>query len=85
VPPRPPPPSKKQLQQLNHQLQHQQNSNVISNADDIDRIRTLQELGLPADEIQEIDRRITQEQKDEVNDCFFLLSNVFLLYFQHKD
>jgi hypothetical protein len=50
VPPRPPPPSKKQLQQLNHQLQHQQNSNVISNADDIDRIRTLRELGLPADE-----------------------------------
>lgn len=30
-----------------------------------DRIRQLQELGVPVDEILEIDRRITQEEKDE--------------------
>lgn len=30
-----------------------------------DRIRQLQELGVPADEILEIDRRLTQQEKDE--------------------
>lgn len=30
-----------------------------------ERIRTLQELGVPVDEILEIDRRITQQEKDE--------------------
>lgn len=31
----------------------------------IDRIRQLKELGVPADEILEIDRRLTQQEKDE--------------------
>lgn len=31
-----------------------------------DRIKTLQEIGVPADEILEIDRRLTQQEKDEV-------------------
>lgn len=31
-----------------------------------DRIRAMQELGVPADEILEIDRRLTQQEKDEV-------------------
>lgn len=35
-----------------------------------DRIKTMQELGVPADEILEIDRRITQEERDEVLFCF---------------
>ncbi|PZQ76467.1 MAG: hypothetical protein DI553_00485 [Cutibacterium acnes] len=32
-----------------------------------DRIRTLQEFGVPAEEILEIDRRLTQQEKDEVS------------------
>lgn len=35
-----------------------------------DRIKTMQELGVPPDEILEIDRRITQEERDEV--CVWL-------------
>lgn len=31
-----------------------------------ERIRAMQELGVPADEILEIDRRLTQQEKDEV-------------------
>lgn len=31
------------------------------------RIKTMQEIGVPAEEILEIDRRMTQQEKDEVN------------------
>lgn len=45
------------------------NHGNINNDDDFynpDRIKTMQELGVPPDEILEIDRRITQEERDEV-------------------
>lgn len=32
----------------------------------VNRIKTMQEIGVPADEILEIDRRLTQQEKDEV-------------------
>lgn len=39
---------------------------------DLDRIRTMQECGVPADEMVEINRRITQQERDEVR-CFFFV------------
>lgn len=64
-------PTRRERYQANH-------SSVLGTANDIesypdetqavgntDRIRTLKELGVPVDEILEIDRRITQEEKDE--------------------
>lgn len=36
-----------------------------SGSSNVDRIRTMQELGVPVDEILEIDRRLTQQEKDE--------------------
>lgn len=43
--------------------------NRENNFSDPERIKTLQELGLPPEEIQEIDRRLRQEIRDEV--CWF--------------
>lgn len=44
--------------------------NRENNFSDPERIKTLQDLGLPPEEIQEIDRRLRQEIRDEV--CLFL-------------
>lgn len=38
-----------------------------SNHNNVDRIKAMQELGVPADEIIEIDRRIAQQERDEVS------------------
>lgn len=38
-----------------------------SSSGNASRIKTMQEIGVPADEILEIDRRLTQQEKDEVN------------------
>ncbi len=40
------------------------------NNGNIDRIKAMQELGVPADEIIEIDRRISQQERDEVSVTF---------------
>ncbi|XP_065088894.1 uncharacterized protein LOC135710287 isoform X2 [Ochlerotatus camptorhynchus] len=66
-----------QQQQLQHQQQQQQqqaahHSQTVSPShsksgsyDKADRIRALKEIGLPPEEIQEIDQRLEQELKDE--------------------
>lgn len=46
----------------------------------IDRIQTMQELGVPQEEILEIDRRITQQERDEVILTYFYLILVKLIY-----
>lgn len=48
--------------------------NSIDQFCNIDRIQTMQELGVPQEEILEIDRRITQQERDEVISSYFDLS-----------
>lgn len=44
------------------------------------RIKTMQEIGVPADEILEIDRRLTQQEKDEVNRLRGMNEDLFLIF-----
>lgn len=46
--------------------EHNARRNSDEHSNNVDRIRTMQELGVPPDEIMEINRRITQQEKDEV-------------------
>lgn len=62
--------------------EHASGSSVNAN-----RIKTMQEIGVPADEILEIDRRLTQQEKDEVNliygdetECFCFNRMFFFLW-----
>ncbi|XP_058448400.1 probable serine/threonine-protein kinase DDB_G0280133 isoform X2 [Malaya genurostris] len=58
-----------QQQQLQQQALQQSQASPMSsksgNFEKVDRIRTLKDLGLPPDEIHEIDKRLEQELKDE--------------------
>lgn len=45
---------------------HQQQQQPASSSKTMDRVRQLQEFGVPADEIVEINRMITQQERDEV-------------------
>lgn len=51
------------------------NVNRQRNNGNVDRIKAMQELGMPADEIIEIDRRIAQQERDEVGPMNFFLRN----------
>lgn len=60
-------------------------ANVLDNdgSRNMDRIRTMQECGVPADEIVEINRRITQQERDEVKefDDRFDVFNMYKIFF----
>lgn len=49
------------------------NTNGQRNNSNVDRIKAMQELGVPPDEIIEIDRRIAQQERDEVSGMFWRL------------
>lgn len=69
-PPRPPPqmsrPSTSSVASGSSGIGSPKHRNEHNNSfDSSDRIRTMKDLGLPPDEIHEIDRRLTQEERDE--------------------
>lgn len=64
--PSPPPQNSSSGHNQNHQkTSSSSSSHQQHNYEDHDRIKTLQELGLPPEEIKEIDRRVQQEKRDE--------------------
>lgn len=61
------------------------NGNSGMSGRDLDRIRTMQECGVPAEEMMEINRRITQQERDEVSagrKLLFILDYLFRTSFK---
>lgn len=59
------PSNSNRLDQMNDIRPYRDDDQQASGSSNVERIRTLQEFGVPVDEILEIDRRLTQQEKDE--------------------